>query len=111
MTFIQDKKSIFVCVKNAFLHMDSSGLARKAELVSEQHCPDLFQTVLLHCYIQQAIQSSLVWHDSLLWKLGLNHEMFIFTNSLQQKTKEFFLLVFSFCFYFFPAKIAIEKSY
>ena len=32
-------------MKNAFHHMGNEGLAKKAELGSEQHCPHLFQTV------------------------------------------------------------------
>lgn len=49
MTFIQDKK-VLLCVKNVFLHRDNEGLAKKAELGSEQHCPHLFQTVSVHYY-------------------------------------------------------------
>lgn len=48
------QKNIFVC-ENVFFHMDSSVLAKKSKLGNEQYCPHLFQTVLFHPYVQQAI--------------------------------------------------------
>lgn len=64
MTFNHDKRS-FVCVRNVFLHVDSSALAEKAGLGSRQVLSPPVP-VLFHPSVQQAIQPSLVWHDSLL---------------------------------------------
>lgn len=40
-TFSQGKNVFFVCVRNVFLHMDSSALAKKAELGRKKSCPHL----------------------------------------------------------------------
>lgn len=62
--------------------MDSSVLAKKAELGNEQYCPHLFQTVLFHPCVQQAIQPSLVCKDSLPSRFGLNCKVFVISTKL-----------------------------
>lgn len=95
MTLIQDKKVFWSVWRTSF------GAGQQG---SEQYCPHLFQTVLLHPSVQQAIQPGLVWHDSLLSKLGLNYEMLILTKlplpeGKRKKKKDFsFLLVSAFTF-------------
>lgn len=88
-----------------------SGLAGKAESGSEQYCPHLFPTGLFHPHVQQAIQPSLVWQDSLHSQFGLICKTLGTFTKLpltDRKLLFFWLLVSAFTF-FSNKKTAILK--
>lgn len=81
MTFNQDKKSIFVYKRNAFLHTHSSVLAEKAELGNRQYCPHLFRWYYSTLMSNRPSSSVLFGHDSLPSQSGLNCKtLVIFTK-------------------------------
>lgn len=95
------KKYFCVCEASLCPH-GSSVLAETAELGSAQCCPHLFQTVLFHPSVQQAIQPSLVWHDSLHSQFGLTCKIFvIFTKLPLTDRKLFFFWLLASAFTFF----------
>lgn len=102
MTFNQDQK-VFLCVWSKSLstwQLSAGWKGRK--LGREQYCPHLFQTVLFHPYVQQAIQPSLVWHDSLHSQFGLISKIsVIFTKLPLTDRKLFFFWLLASAFTFF----------
>ena len=106
MTFIQDKKSIFMCEECLSPHGQRRA-GQKAELGSEQHCPHLFQTVSSTVISNRP--SNPVWFGMIHCSpsLALIVKCLFFTKlplTEKKKSSLIFLLVVSFCFCFFSKK-------